>query len=179
MMQWNTNSIQLRKHELEHFLHSDRIDIAALCETKLTPQKRFTLPGYVIYRHDRNQHGGGVCLPVSRDIQHDGFDLPCTSRLETIAVVVNTNQCPNLLVISGYNPPTNIMRRTDLREMFSPSMPTVLMGDFNGKQKAWNCKSNNTTWEHHIGLLHRSFHQHNCSESIHLLSYTRTGKLEF
>jgi exonuclease III len=67
VMQWNTNSIQLRKHELEHFLHSNRIDIAALCETKLTPHKRFTLPGYVIYRRDRNQHGGGVCLLVSTE----------------------------------------------------------------------------------------------------------------
>jgi hypothetical protein len=28
--------------------------------------------------------------------------------------------------------------------MFSQSMPTVLMGDFNGKQEAWNCKSHNT-----------------------------------
>ena len=44
LMQWNANSISLRKPELEHFLNVNVIDVAAICETKLILSSKFTVP---------------------------------------------------------------------------------------------------------------------------------------
>lgn len=98
------------------------------------------MPGYMVYRSDRNQHGGGVILLVHKDIRHDSYAIPNTSRLEAVAVIVHTTQRQNLHVVSGYNPPTNIVRSEDIKAI---SLPMIFMGDFNGKHMAWNCASNN------------------------------------
>ena len=53
-MQWNANSILQKKPELLHFLTVNKIDVAAISETKLHPNREFTAPGYKIYRIEIN-----------------------------------------------------------------------------------------------------------------------------
>jgi hypothetical protein len=43
-MQLNANSVSLWKPELQHFLNVNVIDVAAVCETKLIPRRKFTVP---------------------------------------------------------------------------------------------------------------------------------------
>jgi endonuclease/exonuclease/phosphatase family metal-dependent hydrolase len=99
----------------------------------------------MVYRSDRNQHGGGVILLVHKDIRHDTYAIPITSRLETVAVIVQTTHRQNILIVFGYNPPTNIVRNEDIKAIFKLSLHTIFMGDFNGKHMTWNCASNNRT----------------------------------
>jgi exonuclease III len=64
ILEWNANSVYKKKAELEIFLQTNSIDIAAICETKLLPKYKFNIPGYKAYRSDRNQFRGGVMLLV-------------------------------------------------------------------------------------------------------------------
>jgi hypothetical protein len=100
-MQWNANSISLRKPELEHFLNVNGIDVTAICEIKLIPRRKCTVPGYSIYRTDRNQHGGGVLLLIHNDLRHDRINLSVNSKMETVAVIVHSPQQKRLLIVSG------------------------------------------------------------------------------
>ena len=70
---WNANSVSTKKAELDLFLHVNKIDIAAISETKLSPNRRFTIPGYTTIRSDRNQFGGGVMLIINSKICHDQY----------------------------------------------------------------------------------------------------------
>ena len=139
LMQWNANSITLRKYELEHFLQANRIDVAAICETKLSPRRKFTVQGYSIYRTDRNHHGGGVLLLIRNEIQHDSIHLTGTSEMELVSVIVHSPQQKRFLIVAGYNPPNNTLSSNDLDPIFEKNLPTIVLGDFNSKHIAWNC----------------------------------------
>lgn len=49
IMLWNCNGIINKKHELELFLHLNRIAIALIYETHLTCNKSFSISGYSTY----------------------------------------------------------------------------------------------------------------------------------
>jgi hypothetical protein len=72
----NANSVHKEKAELEIFLQTNAIDIAAICETKLLPKYKFNTPGYKAYRSDRNEFGRGVMFLVVNDLRHDSLTLP-------------------------------------------------------------------------------------------------------
>lgn len=151
-MQWNANSILQRKTELMYFLTLNNIDVAAICETKLTPKRKFSAPGYKTYRTDRNQHGGGVMLLVKHCIRHEQGILPITSKLESVAVYICLPQRHRILLVSGYNPPGNTLCREDLDTVFSSPDPAVLLGDLKSKHSAWNCENSDRNGSH-AGLL--------------------------
>ena len=65
VMAWNANSVTNKKAELDMFLRINKIDIAAVSETKLSPNRRFSIPGYTTVRMDRNQFGGGTMLLIN------------------------------------------------------------------------------------------------------------------
>ena len=67
----NANSVSTKKAELDLFLRVNKIDIATISETKLSPNRRFSIPGYTTVRSDRNQFGGGVMLIINNKIRHD------------------------------------------------------------------------------------------------------------
>jgi hypothetical protein len=138
-MQWNANSVTLRKYELMQFLQANRIDIAAICETKLSPRRKFTVQGYSIYRTDRNHHGGGVLLLLRNEIQHDSIHINSTSEMEMVSVIVHSTQQQRILIVAGYNPPNHTLSAPDLDPIFAQNIPTIVLGDFNSKHVAWNC----------------------------------------
>ena len=142
MMQWNANSILQRKYELEHFLKTNRINIAAICETKLSPRRKLTVPGYSIYRQDRNHHGGGVLLLIHKDLQHDSIHLIGTTDMEQVSVILHSPPDKRILIVSGYNPPNRALCDKDLEPIFATNIPAILLGDLNSKHIAWNCESN-------------------------------------
>jgi exonuclease III len=111
---WNANSITSKRHELECFLQANKIDIAAISETKLLPKYR-----YSVYWQDRNQLGGVVLLLVNNNIQHDQYLLPTPERLESIAASIHLHNNKQLLFVSTYLPPASSISSTDLANMFA------------------------------------------------------------
>ena len=84
---WNANSMTNKKAELDMFLRINKIDIAAVSETKLSPNRRFSNPGYTTVRTDRNKFGGGTLLPNNK-LRHDKYCLPSLTGLEATAIYI-------------------------------------------------------------------------------------------
>jgi len=133
----------LKKAELELFLCTNNIDVAAISETKLHPKRRFTIPGFKVYRPDRNQFGGGVMLLVNNNLRHDPFSLPPLSGLEATAIYLPLQNHNKLLFVAAYLPPAVAIAPTDLDAIFSLHDTAVLTGDLNCKHVSWNNASVN------------------------------------
>jgi hypothetical protein len=145
ILQWNANSIIQQKHELAYFLKVHRIDIAAICESKLSPARKFALPGHKIYRTDRNNRGGGGGgHHMNRnELRQDSLDVHHTPSIETVAVILYSQLNQPISIVAGYTPPAITVQKDDIAEIFSTPNPTILLGDFNSKHNAWNCTSIN------------------------------------
>jgi len=101
------------------------------------------MPGFKVYRSDRNHFGGGVMLLVNNNLRHDSFSLPHLTGLEATAVCLQLQNHSQLLFVSAYLPPTTAITPTDLDAIFSPHDTVVLAGDLNCKHVLWNNASVN------------------------------------
>jgi hypothetical protein len=140
---WNANSFSTKKAELNLFLNVNKIDIATISETKLLPKYRFTIPGYTIYRSNRNQFGGGVMLIINNNLHHDQFYLPNLIGLEATAICLYLQNHNQLLIVSAYLPPTSAIIPADLEAIFTQNDSVVLVVDLNSKHVTWNNTSVN------------------------------------
>ena len=89
--QWNAHSIHANGIEFKEFLFSQehRPHIICIQETWLKEELNFKIPGYNIFRKDREGIGGGVLIAVKEGITCDldkEWDI-----FETISVKVKTN----------------------------------------------------------------------------------------
>ena len=68
LMQWSANGISGKITELLTFIHSNKVNIAAIQETKLTNKtKPLKTPGWTAVRHDRHKNKGGGLLMLIKD----------------------------------------------------------------------------------------------------------------
>lgn len=118
------------------------IDIIGISETKLDSKKKLKIPGYRIYRNDRNSNGGGVALAVKRQIPHDQTVLPVVRNFESVGISIRTS-LGKITLIQAYVPPRNRIFKTEIVKFFQNDNKVILMGDFNAKHRAWNCYTNN------------------------------------
>lgn len=79
---YNINGLRGKMPELiDIFKHQD-IDIAAIAEIHLTPQLRFNVKGYTVYRHNDTPRSGGLALLLKQQIPHSKItksELPARS----------------------------------------------------------------------------------------------------
>jgi hypothetical protein len=68
---WYAAGLQHKLFELEHFMFTNKVDIALVCETHLNKNIKLHLPGFKIYRSDRDgTKGGSVAIIVRNIITH-------------------------------------------------------------------------------------------------------------
>jgi hypothetical protein len=101
------------------------------------------MPGFKLYRSDRNQFGGAVILLVKNNLRQDSFSLSPLSGLEATAICLQLQTHSQLLFVSAYIPPAVAIAPTDLDAIFSLHDAVVLAGDFNCKHVSWNNSSAN------------------------------------
>lgn len=142
ILNWNANGIRRRKPEFRLFLQTHKFPLVALTETHLSPQDSLNIPGYKIYRKDRNRQGGGVALLVANHIQHHLTQLPELFNLEAVAITFRLNNRGTTL-IAAYSPPQSLHTR-DIDALFAGPDPVILTGDLNAKHAHWNSFTNNT-----------------------------------
>ena len=118
------------------------IDIAAINETKLSTTSRFNFPGYITYRTDRNQHGGGVIL-IKHNIRHDQFIIHNLTGLEVSAVYSYPQHTSKLLSFAAYQPPSTPLSTADLDQIFAQNDSVLIVGDLNSKHVSWKNTSVN------------------------------------
>ena len=98
------NIVSQRKHihELEIILRDYNIDILTLNEKRLEPlidDKEVTIPGYKIYRNDRNKNGGGVANYVKDDLPEPKVTLK-SSNLELLCLEFTPRHAKAFFVIA-------------------------------------------------------------------------------
>lgn len=129
-----------KTHEIEHFLSLHKIDALFLAETFLTgvvSDAMLHIPGYTIFRRDRQAHGGGLAAYVRSSLKARISNGDDRSRLELLMLEIRGHHT-KLLLGGVYRPPaTPIQFWTDLScavdkvVSSSPSSKLMIVGDFN------------------------------------------------
>ena len=116
----NVNSVRNKSEALE-FLIKDKLDVFLVSESKLDssfPEAEFKIPGYRIFRQDRDEYGGGL-------IFYNNQNIPCkkietfhfTSSIEILTLEINLGK-EKLLIFGTYKPP-NINNSSFLNELYN------------------------------------------------------------
>lgn len=144
ILNWNANGLKSQVQLLSEFLSRHDISIACVSETHLTPADRLRLPGYSIFRQDRDcrRASGGVLIAVRRNILHGEVQLPDMERLEAVAIQVSLENGRQINIVSAYQRPNLSLSDNDLRNVLS-GPPTLVIGDLNSKHVAWGCRVTN------------------------------------
>lgn len=149
VMIWNAQGIQKKSHEFFYFLHENSIDISLVSETHLSSNDSCSHPDYFTYRLDRNDdcRGGGVAIFIKRNVKHRLLTCPQTQVIEalSIEVMVGSKKFNVFSVYFRGSKSAQVTRKfkADLASfMVNPNF--LIGGDFNAKNVAWNCPSNNS-----------------------------------
>jgi ribonuclease HI len=136
-MQWNSDGVNNKKTELEHFLHTNKIDICCLQETHLQEDKPFKIRGYQMFRSDRQgRKKGGVMTLVRNNI-----NAYVTNRFmegaEFIEVMATTKE-RRIRIVNYYCPNDKPLSLDNIQV---PSEDFLILGDFNSRSQSWGYNS--------------------------------------
>jgi exonuclease III len=149
----NIRSMKPKREQLEHLLCSSNIDFLGLSETWLThssPEAVVNMPGYNVFRKDRNNgRGGGVIMYVRNTLKCTMIEWPSEIVLECVGVDISLSATMSFVIVCIYRKPT---AKNDFYEQLKlllnhcdKTKEIILMGDFNIN---WNVKRERTTLKH-------------------------------
>lgn len=156
---WNANGLREKRSTFISFILNHNVDIACVTETHLKPSGKIRIPGYQIYRCDRDSTdaSGGAALIIKRKIKHHSLPLPALVAHEAVAANIELASGSSFRIIAAYRSPNRTNFQQDLKEIFSETTSTILCGDLNAKSTIWGCRAGNN-----IGnTLHRLANEHN------------------
>lgn len=143
---WNANGLNdnSRLMELSAFLKTNLVDVACITETRLSQNKFIFVPGYTIYRSDRQDRpGGGVAIFIRSPIRHRPI-RSVTAPIESVGIeILQQNNRRPIKIISAYNPPSSKLLKGSLDALFVQNSPLIVAGDLNAKHLNWSCHSTN------------------------------------
>lgn len=142
---WNANGIKNKRATFIAFLASHNIDIACVTETHFIRNEKFTIPGYKIYRHDRIAPiaSGGVAIIIRKRLAHHEKCLPELQHIEATSIELKLSTNSTITIISAYLQPNRRLDDRDIITLFNNNQATLVLGDLNCKNTAWNCRVNN------------------------------------
>lgn len=157
LLQWNAQGATTQSiiTQIDLLLNEEKIDIAVISETFLTPGHAFTLSNYTIYRKDRSTHGGGVLIAIQNNIAHRRLPNRQTVVAEEVSIEVIIDKTA-IVFTSVYIPRYTKYYASDINKLTPNDKYFVILGDFNAKHTAWNCKANNRAGKILYNLLHKS-----------------------
>ena len=142
----NVRSLKCREHFVlvKNAVLENKFDIFTVSETWLNSSVtdlEIEIPGYVIYRIDRQARvGGGVCAYVSRNYRTEylsDISLITASGFHQLWLKIHVRNMKSFLVCTTYRPPDTSLScfDSDLTENFiyasSFNVPIYLLGDLN------------------------------------------------
>lgn len=141
---WNARSIAQKKMELIDFLKTKEIDLMALTETHLQPDRAFNLPDHAVVRLDRQGSTyGGIAILVRRSIKFRTLSLPGTELVEAAGVELTSSQ-GSFRFYAAYCPrqAREVDRsvetlKADLRKLTRAPGRYIIAGDLNARHHAW------------------------------------------
>lgn len=135
-LQWNSNSIRAKKHELIAAINLHEPAIIAISETWLRPDTSFGVLGFSCLRDDRSDGFAGCAILVRHLTPFSPIPLPPHSQqINAVAI-----RAFDISFLSIYIPHPNPSLIPELRSILSalPS-PILVMGDFNTHHTLWGC----------------------------------------
>jgi hypothetical protein len=106
-MYFSARSILPKSDELRILVEDNNPDVICITESWLSQETcnaEISIPGFLLYRHDRDRHGGGILMYVKECIQVK--TLPHCPDLELLALsLYNGNSRVCLLLF--YRPPSS------------------------------------------------------------------------
>ena len=151
IVQWNCNGLHGKASELEHFMLKNKIDIACLQETKLTPSgKPITFAGFTAVSKPRTREGvsrGGGVMPLIREGIHFQ-DAPYAhpdrhSGMEGVSIKVTTAENP-LAISNLYYPPASSSSVSSYSSANAlsiiPNENELVVGDLNAHHELWDSR---------------------------------------
>jgi exonuclease III len=147
IINWNASGIRNKINEFYHYLITNHIDIACVCETFLKSNMQLEAhPNFTTYRFDREDRPkGGVLIIIRNRIKHALLPSLDTKLLECIGIQIELNDNSKLQIFSIYLPggakncEINNHFKNDLRKITRRHTSFFAMGDFNCKHRFWNC----------------------------------------
>ena len=143
----NVRSLLNKRDELHALIASTQLDVVALTETWLTDvvsDSELALPGFIFYRVDREDKGGGGVLLYVRDhlpskLCHISRAADCTA--ESVWCKIKSPLGGWLTLGCIYRSPcsTRHTEITDLIERFGRQPKVIILGDFNAPGIDWDC----------------------------------------
>ena len=116
----NVNSVR-NKFEAVEFLIKEQFDVFLVSESKLDssfPEAQFKIPGYKIFRQDRDRYGGGLMFYITQKVPRKKIEMfQFTSSIEILMLEINLGK-EKLLIFGTYEPP-NINNSFFLNELYN------------------------------------------------------------
>lgn len=159
---WNAQSIanNSKQTQLQQTLDDEAIDIVLIAETYLNANHKCYFSNYILYRNDRDTHGGGVTIDVKK-VSHIGFTN--TSSIENISIQLTIN-VSDTIITAAYSPKCDSNFKSDMQKITTRHRNKKYkeFGDFNAKHLSWNCNCNNRAG------IYNSFQSSNKQRSSYL-----------
>ncbi|GBP39040.1 Probable RNA-directed DNA polymerase from transposon BS [Eumeta japonica] len=141
---WNPGGIIGKTRELRDLAQLEDAHIILLGETKLRPEQELKIPNFFAYRRDEISARGpayrGTAVLVRRDIMHEAEQLTDFETMRSIGVSVGSSE-QEIRLFAAYRPPGTKMCVQDIHAIIQEQTPTLIIGDLNAKQKAWESHS--------------------------------------
>ena len=126
ILQWNCNGIRSKKSYLEELTLKYNLKILALQETKIEKNIPLTLKHFKnIYRRDRTNNGGGVCIAVHDSIP--SYEIKFKTDLEIIACRVIFRNL-QITICNVYFNKDTIISKEILDELKALPPPLLILG---------------------------------------------------
>ena len=133
----NVRSLLPKIEEVRHHIQSGALDVLCINETWLDSDvgdDLVSIPGYNIFRRDRNRHGGGVCIFVKQS--HHCRLMSMVSIVESVWVEISLNKKETYIVGTIYRPPSSGTAYydgilNDIEFVQSINEKIILLGDLN------------------------------------------------
>ena len=132
----NVHSLLLKLDEIRYIVSDLKIQCLSVNESFLSPDigdHEISIDNFCVFRKDRNRHGGGVILYVSKDLSPVAVDIQ--SEIETIWATIK--YCKHKFIVGTlYRPPNSSTDYyesilTILDNIHSYALDIILMGDLN------------------------------------------------
>lgn len=143
---WNCQSILNKLAEFKAYVILHSPEIVLISETYLKPEKSFSVPNYLIYRNDRTQKmGGGVAILIKKEIAHYPLTKSADNEIiEYIGIQIPSKSGKLFNIYSAYIPPSSPFPEKQINSLIQNNNTTIIAGDLNAKNTAWNCVSTNS-----------------------------------
>lgn len=142
VLQWNAQSLRPKLLDFEQLLIQSKIHIAAICETWLDPESLIKISNYNIFRNDRQDSYGGVCIFTHKSVQAQRLDIVHPN--EDIQILhVKVSNCKNIEnIVAVYCPQWVQTRRVDWDIIFGKfCSKSLVLGDYNAHHFTWSYKT--------------------------------------